>query len=147
MHWEYRKNSLLDRVTKNQSSYIGAELNMINLSSYLFTHLLDTLDGNSESLKKILSEKTNKLLNLLIFKAPVSGQPYSEYFPLPPLKPSILYKKWNLMNHEEQEGWTREYNKYKARKDLEDKEIAARINRKESRAGPNKGISKKNSNK
>lgn len=41
-HWEYRQGSLLDAIASNLHNYLGNELNMINLSSFLFRHLLDT---------------------------------------------------------------------------------------------------------
>lgn len=63
--WEYRSGSLLDTIIRNKNSYLNAELNMINFSSYLFTHILDALGENYEPLQKILSlDKAGKLKKL-----------------------------------------------------------------------------------
>lgn len=54
-NWEYRYGSLLDKIVSNKNTYLNNELNMINFSSFLFTHLLETLGGQTENLQKFLS--------------------------------------------------------------------------------------------
>lgn len=88
---------------------------MINLSSYLFNHLLETLGGNIESLKNVLSLDKAGLLKGLNFSQRPIGQPYSQKgeFTIPPYKDSVFYKKWKLMSPEEQGLWhDKNLNKY-----------------------------------
>lgn len=59
-HWEYRRGSLLDVIVSNKKVLIGAELNMINFSSYLFRYLLEGLIGEFSGLNKILTLENDK---------------------------------------------------------------------------------------
>lgn len=67
---------------------------MINFSSYLFSYLLEAIDGDYSKLGTILSLDKPKSLKKMNFEwKPKEIVPYEETFVPPPFKPSVFYKK------------------------------------------------------
>lgn len=114
-NWEYEKDSILDQIVRNKNVYLKSELNMINFSSFLFTHLLDSMAGKTEHLGNILSLDKPKVLKGLRFTfSPQEIKPYDpNYNPPPPYKTTIFYKKWKLMDPEEQKLWDQRFERHK----------------------------------
>lgn len=112
--WEYEAGSILDLMVKNKNFYIKFEVNMTNFSSYLFTYLLDALNGEYSRLGTILSlDKPKSLLKLKFEWKPSAIIPYEGTFIPPPFKPSKFYKKWKLMGAEEQGQWDFKFEEWK----------------------------------
>lgn len=127
-YWEYRRESILDRILRNPRALMGGELNMINFSSYLFKLLLETAQGNYTNFQNALSIKKGKELKKLEFDRKITGIPYSQDYTIPQFKPSIFYKKWKLMNEDEQKNWHDRFAEYKIKEALKkSKEIIRRL--------------------
>lgn len=110
--WEYEFGSLLDTIVRNKNVYLNNEINMTNFSSFLFSHLLDTLEGKYEGLTNILSLDKPKLKTYNFDWKPSIIDPYNENYIPPPYRPSIFYKKWKLMGAEEQNQWDIRYEEH-----------------------------------
>lgn len=91
--WEYEKGSVLDTIVSNRNVYLKSELNMTNFSSFLFTYLLEAMDGKYSNLGNILSlDKPKNLLSLKFDWSPNEVVPYEENYTPPPISHQFSIK-------------------------------------------------------